>query len=92
MSRTPPPGIVTGIVFCNNRGAALVTGEVVRENNKVLDVKVVRITAEFVEFEKQGSKWRQVVGQAPPASFWEQPQQSAPVQRPSTVPRDKPSR
>ena len=92
LSRTSTRGIVTGIVFCNNRGAALVAGEIVRENDEVLDVKVVRITAEFVEFEKQGNKWKQMVGQAPPASFWEQPQQSTPVQRPSTVPKAKPSR
>jgi hypothetical protein len=89
LSQTSTRGIVTGIVFCNNRGAALVAGEIVRENDVVLDVKVVRITAEFVEFEKQGNKWKQVVGQAPPSSFWEQPQQSTPVQRPSAVPKAK---
>ncbi len=89
LSQTSSRGIVTGIVFCNNRGAALVAGEIVRENDEVLNVKVVRITADFVEFEKQGNKWKQVVGQAPPASFWEPPQQSTPVQRPSTAPKAK---
>jgi hypothetical protein len=92
LSQISTRGIVTGIVFCNNRGAALVAGEIVRENDEVLDVKVVRITADFVEFEKQGNKWKQMVGQAPPASFWEQPQQSTPVQRPLTAPKAKPSR
>jgi len=89
LSQTSSRGIVTGIVFCNNRGAALVASEIVRENDEVLNVKVVRITADFVEFEKQGNKWKQVVGQTPPASYWEQPQQSTPVQRPSTVPKAK---
>ena len=88
-SQTSTRGMVKGIVFCNNRGAALVAGEIVRENDEVLNVKVVRITADFVEFEKQGNKWKQMVGQAPPASFWGQPQQSTPVQRPSTAPKAK---
>ena len=93
-SQTSSRGMVTGIVFYNNSGAALVAGEIVRENDVVLGVKVLKVTTDYVEFEKQGSRWKQVVGQTPPASFWEQPQQSAPVQRPSTAPKvkAKPSR
>jgi hypothetical protein len=89
LSQTSTRGMVKGIVFYESKGAALIAGEVVRENDEVMNVKVVRITADFVEFEKQGNKWKQVVGQAPPASYWERPQQSAPVQRPSTVPKAK---
>jgi hypothetical protein len=48
-----------------------------------MGIKVVRITANFVEFEKQGNKWKQVVGEAPQASFWEQQQQSTPAQWPA---------
>jgi len=88
-SQTSSRGIVTGIVFCNDRGAALVAGEIVRENDVVLGVKVLKVTADYVEFEKQGNKWKQVVGQAPPVSYWEQPHKSIPAQRPSTAPKDK---
>jgi hypothetical protein len=86
-SQTSSRGMVKGIVFYESKGAALIAGEIVRENDVVMGVKVVRITANFVEFEKQGNKWKQVVGEAPPASFWEQPQQSTPVQQPSTTPQ-----
>ena len=82
-SQTSSRGMVTGIVFCENKGAALIAGEIVRENGVVMGVKVVRITANFVEFEKQGNKWKQAVGEAPPASFWGQPHQSTPVQWPA---------
>ena len=86
-SQTLSRRMVTGIVFCESKGAALIAGETVRENDVVMGVKVVRITANFVEFEKQGNKWKQVVGEAPPASFWGQSQQSTPVQQPSTAPQ-----
>jgi hypothetical protein len=72
-SAKPVRGFVSGIVYFENKGAALVDGEVVRENDTVLDVKVVKILPHYVEFEKQGSKWRQLVGQTPPASWAQQP-------------------
>ncbi len=67
------PGTVTGIAFCDNNGAALIGDEIVRENDIVLGVKVVRITPDYVEFERQGKKWKQEVGESPPPSIWEQP-------------------
>lgn len=86
-------GTVTGIVLYNNKGAALVAGEIVRENDTVLGVKVVRILSDYVEFEKEGKTWTQEVGQPPPASVWEQPappgKQSSPAQRSSAAPKDK---
>ena len=84
---TSTRGMVTGIVFCNNSGAALVDGEIVRENDVVLGVKVLKVTANYVEFEKQGSRWKQAVGESPQTSYWAQPQtqKPAPTQRPSTT-------
>jgi hypothetical protein len=84
-SQTSSRGMVTGIVFYNNSGAALVAGEIVRENDVVLGVKVLKVTTDYVEFEKQGSRWKQAVGESPQTSYWAQPQQSAPAQRPSTT-------
>jgi hypothetical protein len=66
-------GTVTGIVMYMGKGAALVLGDVVREGDMVRSVTVARITPDYVEFEKQGKKWKQVVGQAPPAGVWEKP-------------------
>jgi hypothetical protein len=66
-------GTVTGIVFCNKRGAALVADEIVRENDTVEGIKVLRITPDYVEFKKQDKTWIQEVGQSPPAFAWEKP-------------------
>jgi hypothetical protein len=89
-SRLPAPksarGIVTGIVFCDNKGAALVNGEIVRENDTILGAKVVKILPDYVEFEKQGSSWKQIVGQTPPA-FW--PEQPSPSTAKQSPPRPK---
>ncbi|MBN2020404.1 MAG: hypothetical protein JW749_09280 [Sedimentisphaerales bacterium] len=71
-------GTVTGIVLYEVKGAALVAGRVVRANNVVGDIKVVRILPDYVEFEKQGRKWVQEVGQSPPAGVWEQKDKKSP--------------
>jgi hypothetical protein len=79
-------GTVTGIVYYNNVGAALLLGDIVLQNDVVRGVKVLRVTPDFVEFEKQGKKWRQLVGQSPPAAVWDLPKaksspQPAPVKK-----------
>jgi hypothetical protein len=75
VSQTSSRGMVKGIVFYENKGAALIAGEVVRENDEVMGVKIVKILPEYVEFAKQGNEWKQQVGQFPPPAVWEQPQQ-----------------
>ena len=90
--RLPAPastaGTVTGIVFCENKGAALLFGDIVRENDMIRGVKVLKVMPDYVEFEKQGKKWKQAVGDASPASVWEQP---PPAKKSSTKPNPKPS-
>ena len=66
-------GTVTGIVLYNDRGAALVAGEIAHENDIVLGIKVVKITTDYVEFERRGKTWVQEVGEAPPPAVWEKP-------------------
>ncbi len=82
-SQTSIRGMVNGIVFYENKGAALIASEVVRENDVVMGVKIVRILPDYVEFEKQGNQWKQQVGQSPPPAVWEQPQQSLSAQQPA---------
>jgi hypothetical protein len=89
VSQTSSRGMVKGIVFYENKGAALIAGEVVRENDDVMGVKIVKILPDYVEFEKQGNEWKQQVGQFPPPAVWEQPQQSSPAQRSSTDTKPK---
>jgi len=81
-------GTVTGIVFFEKKGAALLFGDIVRENDVIRGVKVLKVLPDYVEFEKQGKKWKQEVGQAPPASVWEQ--QPAPDKQSSTSPSPNP--
>jgi hypothetical protein len=66
------PGTVTGVVFYEGKGAALVLGDIVRESDVISGIKVIRIVPGSVEFEKQGRKWKQEVGQEPPLGLWEQ--------------------
>jgi hypothetical protein len=66
-------GTVTGILFYMEKGAALVLGDVVREGDVIRGVTVVRIMPNYVEFEKQGNIWKQIVGQTPPADVWKNP-------------------
>jgi len=88
--RTPIRGTVKGIVFFEGKGVALVGGDLVREGDSVLGVKIVKISPDFVLFDKQDKQWKQVVGQMPPAGVWEplQEQKSAPAE-PSTDTKSK---
>lgn len=88
-SQTSSRGMVKGIVFYENKGAALIAGDVIREGDEVLGVKITKITPDSVEFDKKGNQWKQQVGQFPPPAVWEQPQQSSPAQRPSTDTKPK---
>jgi hypothetical protein len=85
------PGTVTGIVYYNDSGAALIGGEVVRENDVVMDVKISKVLPDYVEFEKQGKKWKQAVGQTPPASVWEKKQKPKPATQSSASPNSNTS-
>lgn len=64
-------GTVTGIMFYMDKGAAIMLGDVIREGDVVRGVTVVKITPRYIEFEKQGNKWKQGVGESPPAGVWE---------------------
>jgi hypothetical protein len=88
-SQTSSRGMVKGIVFYEGKGAALITGDVIREGDEVLGVKITKITPDSVEFDKKGNQWKQQVGQFPPPAVWEQPQQSSPAPRSSTETKTK---
>jgi len=77
-------GTLNGIVFYENKGAALILGQIVYENDEIENARVVKIWPDYVEFEKQGKKWKQEVGQTPPAMVWEKPQPKSPAHNPKT--------
>lgn len=85
----PLKGTVTGIVLYEKKAAALIDGRIVRENNVIRDIKVLRIMPDYVEFERQGKKWIQEVGQAPQADVWETKEQPRAQQ---STPRNGPAK
>jgi len=91
-AKTIVPGTVTGIVLCENKGAALVNGRIVRENDVVQGIKVIKVTPDSVAFDKQGKQWTQQVGQAPPASVWDQKSSTPAQQKPPAAPKAKTTR
>jgi len=52
---------VKGIVYSQDRPSAVIGSEIVREGDRILDVTVIKINKDSVEFEKGGKKWTQKV-------------------------------
>lgn len=59
-------GLVSGIVFSNDKPAAVVGTQVLNEGDVKNGVTVVKITKEEVQFEKNGRLWTQKVQSKPP--------------------------
>ena len=64
-------GLVTGIVFSDDRPAAVVGSQVLYEGDIKQGVTIVRITKTQVQFEKNGMLWTQLVQEPPPLAHWE---------------------
>ena len=63
-------GLVSGIVFSEDRPAAVVGTQVLYEGDVKNGVTVVKITKEEVQFEKDGKLWTQKV-QSSPSKNWQ---------------------
>ncbi|MHC4744258.1 MAG: hypothetical protein ACYS8Z_20270 [Planctomycetota bacterium] len=59
-------GLVSGIVFSDDRPAAVIGTQVLYEGDVKNGVTVVKITKEQVQFEKNGRLWTQKVQSSPP--------------------------
>ena len=68
-TRTPPKGLVTGIVRSQDSSTAVVGTQVVREGDTIDGVTIVKIHDDKVEFEKQGQRWTQKLNE-PPGQQW----------------------
>jgi len=62
-------GLVEGIVYSSEKASAVVNHKIVHEGETILGVVVVKIYKDKVEFDKNGTKWEQKVGQKPEA-YW----------------------
>ncbi len=58
-------GVVRGIVYSGQEGSALIDEKIVRAGAVIDGVRVVRIHAGGVEFEKDGRRWTQKVSEEP---------------------------
>lgn len=52
-------GVVTGIIYSDDDPVAIIDGTVVRDNQEIHGVKIVKIHTDRVEFEKNGKTWIQ---------------------------------
>jgi len=62
-------GVVTGIVYSEDRPSAIIDGRIVYERDTILRVRVVKIHRDRVDFVKGGRQWSQEVRQTP-SSYW----------------------
>jgi hypothetical protein len=53
--------IVKGIVVGEDKSAAIINSQIMREGEEILGVTVVKINKDSVEFEKKGKSWKQRV-------------------------------
>jgi hypothetical protein len=65
----PRFGVVTAILFCDDKPSVLIEDQMLHEGDVIHDVQIKDITADKVEFDKQGETWMQKV-QEPASSQW----------------------
>lgn len=70
ISKSMREGTVIGILFNETNPMALVNNKLVHEGDSIGSVKVVEISPEKIQFEKDGKMWTQEVGERPSA-VWE---------------------
>lgn len=63
-------GLVRGIVYSDQRGSALIDETIIQTGGTIGGVKVLRVHAGGVDFEKNGRRWTQKVSQTP-GSRWQ---------------------
>ena len=58
-------GVITGIIYAEEKSSATINGKVVHEAETIDGVKVVKIYRDKVEFEENKNRWTQRVRQQP---------------------------
>jgi len=64
-----PEKTVTGIVYSQDKPIVIVGSQVVRLGEKIDKVRVTAISPDSVEFEKNGKRWTQQIGDEPGAEW-----------------------
>lgn len=69
---TARQGVVTGILYTTiESSSAVIDGQIVKEGDTIHNVTVTKIHKSEVEFEKNGKRWKQRVGQRPNPAWTE---------------------
>jgi len=58
-------GLITGIVWAEEKPSVVIDGEIVYEGDTIHGVKVVKTHRDKVEFEKDKTRWTQQMGEQP---------------------------
>jgi len=69
--RKPDYGCVMGIMYSQDNPSAVVDTNIVHQGDIIYNVKIKKITKDFVEFESNGRKWVQKVQQEPNLNWLE---------------------
>jgi len=67
--KTPERGVVGAIAYDLKGSFAMVDGQIVRQAETIDNVRIVKIYPDAVEFEKNGERWTQQLGQVQ-ETFW----------------------
>jgi len=70
-SETVRYGLITGIVYTEEKPSALIDGEIVHEGDTIQGVQVVKIHRDRIEFKKKWKSWTQQTREQP-SSAWPQ--------------------
>jgi len=62
-------GVISGIVYSQDKTSAVVGGKLVRQGDLLDGVKIARIHPDHIEFERNDKSWTQKTGQ-PAGSYW----------------------
>jgi hypothetical protein len=65
-----PAGLISGILYSADRPAAIVGPKIVYQEDKLGDVRIVKISVGAIDFDKNGHSWTQKIGEAP-SSMWQ---------------------
>jgi len=58
-------GLITGVIYTEEKPSAIIDGEIVHEGDTIHGVKVVKIHRDKVQFEKKKKRWTQQTREKP---------------------------
>jgi len=68
-ARTARHGLITGIIYTEEKPSVVIDGEIVYEGDTIHGVKVIKIDRDRVEFKKKRKRWTQQA-QEQPSRAW----------------------